>query len=47
MSTPLDMYDEFSKTVISEEKISNDALLDILKDYAGTISVFDLMEVNA
>ncbi len=47
MSTPSDMYDEFSKTVISEEKISNDVLLDILKDYAGTISVFDLMEVNA
>ena len=42
-----EMYKEFSNVVIGEDSISNDALLQILKDYAGTVSVFDLMEINA
>ena len=42
-----EMYKEFSNVVIGEDSISNDALLQILKDYAGTVSVFDLMKINA
>ena len=42
-----EMYKEFSNVVIGEDSISNDALLQVLKDYAGTVSVFDLMEINA
>ena len=42
-----EMYKEFSNVVIGEDSISNDALLQVLKDYAGTVSVFDLMKINA
>ena len=30
-----EMYNEFSNVVIGEDSISNDALLQVLKDYAG------------
>ena len=36
-----EMYKEFSNVVIGENSISNDALLQVLKDYAGTVSVFE------
>ena len=41
------MYDDFSNVVISEEKVSPQAILKVLKEYSATISVFDLMRVNA
>lgn len=40
------MYDDFSDISTSEEAISKDALLDVLKKYSGTISVFDLMDIT-
>ena len=43
----LDMYDDFSNVVSNEESISTESVLDILKEYSGDISVFDLMAVNA
>ena len=47
MSDSLNMYDDFSNVVSNEEIISTESVLDILKENAGTISVFDLMAVNA
>ena len=47
MNDSLNMYDDFSNVVSSEESISTESVLDILKEYSGTISVFDLMAVNA
>ena len=47
MNDSLRMYDDFSNVVSNEESISTDSVLDILKEYSGTISVFDLMAVNA
>ena len=47
MSNQTNMYDDFSKVVIGENEISSDAVLEILKEYSGTISVFDLMAANA
>ena len=47
MNDSLKMYDAFSNVVSNEEEISTDSVLKILKEYCGTISVFDLMEVNA
>lgn len=41
------MYDDFSRVVTGEKEISSDAVLDVLKEYSGTISVFDLMAANA
>lgn len=41
------MYDDFSGVVSNEESISCDSILDVLKKYSSTISVFDLMAVNA
>ncbi len=41
------MYEDFSNTVVNENNVSCDAVLEILKKYCGTISVFDLMRVNA
>ena len=41
------MYDDFSNVVSNEESISTESVLDILKEYSATISVFDLMAVNA
>ena len=41
------MYDDFKNVVSGEDTASKEALLEILKDHAGTISVFDLMEVTA
>ena len=43
----LDMYDDFSDVVLGEKTVSCDSVLDILKKYSSTISVFDLMAVNA
>lgn len=43
----LEMYDDFSNVVTGEKTVSCDAVLDILKKYSTTISVFDLMAVNA
>ena len=47
MKEALDMYDDFSNVVSNEESISTESVLDILKEYSGNISVFDLMAVNA
>lgn len=47
MNDSVNMYDDFSNVVLNEESISTESVLDILKEYAGTISVFDLMKVNA
>lgn len=47
MNDSLNMYDDFSKVVSNEEKISTESVLDVLKEYSSTISVFDLMKVNA
>lgn len=43
----LDMYNDFSDVCTDEINVSCDAILDVLKKYCATISVFDLMEVNA
>ena len=47
MNDSMNMYDDFSNVVSNEESISTESVLDVLKEYAGTISVFDLMAVNA
>ena len=47
MNDSLNMYDDFSNVVSNEESISTESVLDILKEYSGSISVFDLMAVNA
>lgn len=47
MNDSVNMYDDFSNVVSNEESISTESVLDILKEYARTISVFDLMKVNA
>ena len=47
MNDALGMYDDFSNVVSNEQSISTESVLDILKEYSGTISVFDLMAVNA
>ena len=41
------MYNDFSNVAIAEEKVSPQAILKVLKEYSATISVFDLMKVNA
>ena len=41
------MYDDFGDISTSESEVSKDALLDVLKEYSGTISVFDMMEITA
>ena len=41
------MYNDFSNVAIAEEKVSPQAILKVLKEYSATISVFDLMRVNA
>lgn len=43
----MEMYDDFTDVVANEDDVSSDAILEVLKRYAGTISVFDLMKVNA
>lgn len=40
------MYDDFSDISTGEEEISKDALLEILKKYSGTISIFDMMDIT-
>ena len=47
MNDSVNMYDDFLIVISNEEIISTESVLDILKEYAGTISVFDLMAVNA
>ena len=47
MNDALGMYDDFSNVVSNEQSISTESVLDILKEYSGNISVFDLMAVNA
>ena len=42
-----EMYDDFSNVISGEEYVSSQSILDILKKYCETISVFDLMAVNA
>ncbi len=44
---PLEMYDDFSNVISNEKAISCDSVLEILKKYSSTVSVFDLMKVNA
>ena len=41
------MYDDFSDVVLDEKSLSSDAVLEVLRKYSSTISVFDLMAVNA
>ena len=43
----MSMYDDISGIVVGEEEVSCQAVLEVLKQYCATISVFDLMEVNA
>ena len=43
----VEMYDDFSDVISSEEAIDPDSVLDIIKRYSRTVSVFDLMAVNA
>lgn len=43
----MEMYDDFADVVSDEKKVSPNGILDVLKKYSTTISVFDLMEVNA
>lgn len=43
----MEMYDDFTDVVSDEKKVSPNGILDVLKKYSTTISVFDLMEVNA
>lgn len=43
----MEMYDDFTDVVANEDDVSSDEILEVLKRYAGTISVFDLMKVNA
>lgn len=43
----LEMYDDFSNVVSDENSISCDSVLEILRKYSSTVSVFDLMRVNA
>ena len=47
MNDSLKMYNDFSDVASSEQFISCDAVLEVLKKYSSTISVFDLMAVNA
>ena len=47
MNDSLRMYNDFSDVASDEHFISCDAVLEVLKKYSGTISVFDLMAVNA
>ena len=42
MNDALGMYDDFSNVVSNEQSISTESVLDILKQYSGNISVFDL-----
>lgn len=43
----MEMYGDFADVVSDEKKVSPNGILDVLKKYSTTISVFDLMEVNA
>lgn len=43
----LRMYEDFTDVVVGEQLVSADAVLEVLKKYSSTISVFDLMKVNA
>ena len=47
MNDSLKMYNDFSDVASGEQFISCDAVLEVLKKYSSTISVFDLMAVNA
>lgn len=47
MNDSLRMYADFSDVVTGEEIVSADSVLEVLKRYSSTISVFDLMKVNA
>ena len=47
MDDYVDMYKDFSNVAVAEEKVSPQAILEVLKDYSATISVFDLMQANA
>lgn len=43
----LEMYNDFSDVVSNENAISCDSVLEILRKYSSTVSVFDLMEINS
>ena len=43
----LEMYDSFSKVISNEGTISCDSVLDVLREYSSTVSVFDLMKINS
>lgn len=43
----LEMYNDFSNVISNEKSISCDSVLEILRKYSATVSVFDLMAVNA
>ena len=40
------MYDDFKDISTSEKEISKDALLEVLKKYSRTISIFDMMDIT-
>ena len=42
----MSIYDDFNDISIEENGISKMGLLDILKRYSETISVFDLMQIT-
>ena len=41
------IYDDFDNISIEENKISKMKLLDVLKKYSSTVSVFDLMKITS
>ena len=43
----LEMLDEFSDIASNEKSISAYSVLEILKNYSSTMSVFDMMAVSA
>lgn len=40
------IYNDFGEISAGEDEISKDALLEILKKYSATISIFDMMEIT-
>ncbi|MBO7713926.1 MAG: DUF2115 family protein, partial [Methanobrevibacter sp.] len=43
----LEMYDEFASIISDDETITGNCVLEILKKYSSSISVFDMMEFTS
>ena len=43
----LEMCDDFANLISNDKNISCDYVMDILKKYSSTISVFDMMEFSS